>query len=563
MIYDLKNSNPQADVHVKLVSEVGVGTVAAGVSKAHADTILISGHDGGTGASPITSILHAGTPWELGLAETQQVLVLNRLRDRVAVQVDGQMKTGRDVIVGALLGADEFGFSTAPLVVMGCIMMRVCHLNTCPVGVASQDPKLREKFDGKPEFVENFFRFVADEVREYMPDSASEWRDDRACRKARQKKRWATGRRKAFFLGHPPSPDAGPDAAIHQITRQDHGLERSLDMRELLPRCKEAIENKTPVDFELPIRNTHRTVGTITGSEITRKHGGEGLPEDTIRIHFTGSAGQSFGAFIPKGMTLSLEGDANDYMGKGLSGGKLIAYPPKGAGFVPEENIIIGNVALFGATSGEAYFRGVAGERFCVRNSGAHTVVEGVGDHGCEYMTGGRVVILGKTGRNFAAGMSGGVAYVLDETGDFARLCNMEMVDIEPLHAPDDVEEVKDLINNHIEYTDSTRAREILDAWEAHQPQFAKVMPRDYKRALMRLKRRKKKASRGRNVMEGAHGKPTGFVEFGQDSAQERWEARGRSASTTGRTVILQTPHTRRSSARSASVHGLRHSLLP
>ena len=336
LIYDLKNSNPQADVHVKLVSEVGVGTVAAGVSKAHADTILISGHDGGTGASPITSILHAGTPWELGLAETQQVLVLNRLRDRVAVQVDGQMKTGRDVIVGALLGADEYGFSTAPLVVMGCIMMRVCHLNTCPVGVASQDPKLREKFDGKPEFVENFFRFVADEVREYMARLGFRTMEEMIGRVDRLDTKKAVNHWKAKGLDFSAilhKPDAGPDAAIRQITKQNHGLDRSLDMRELLPRCKEAIENKTPIAFELPIRNTHRTVGTITGSEITRSHGGEGLPEDTIRIHFTGSAGQSFGAFIPKGMTLSLEGDANDYMGKGLSGGKLIAYPPRGAGF--------------------------------------------------------------------------------------------------------------------------------------------------------------------------------------------------------------------------------------
>jgi len=420
------------------------------------------------------------------------------------------MKTGRDVIVGALLGADEYGFSTAPLVVMGCIMMRVCHLNTCPVGVASQDPKLREKFDGRPEFVENFFRFVADEVREYMARLGFRTMEEMIGCVDRLDTKKAVNHWKAKGLDFSAilhKPDAGPDAAIRQITKQNHGLERSLDMRELLPRCKEAIENKTPISFELPIRNTHRTVGTITGSEITRRHGGEGLPEDTIRIHFTGSAGQSFGAFIPKGMTLSLEGDANDYMGKGLSGGKLIAYPPRGAGFKPEENIIIGNVALFGATSGEAYFRGVAGERFCVRNSGAHTVVEGVGDHGCEYMTGGRVVILGKTGRNFAAGMSGGVAYVLDESGDFARLCNTEMVDVEPLQAPDDVEEVKDLIKKHIEYTDSARAREILDAWDAHQPRFAKVMPRDYKRALTAIEEAKEKGIPWEEaVMEGAHG---------------------------------------------------------
>ncbi len=510
LIYDLKNANPRAGVHVKLVSEVGVGTVAAGVSKAHADTILISGHDGGTGASPITSILHAGTPWELGLAETQQVLVLNRLRDRVAVQVDGQMKTGRDVVVGALLGADEFGFSTAPLVVMGCIMMRVCHLNTCPVGVASQDPKLREKFAGKAEFVENFFRFVADEVREYMARLGFRTLEEMIGRVDRLDPRKAVDHWKAKGLDFSAilhKPDADPDAAIRQTTTQDHGLERSLDVRELLPRCREAIENKTPVSFALPIRNTHRTVGTITGSEVTRAHGAEGLPEDTIRIHFTGSAGQSFGAFVPRGMTLTLEGDANDYMGKGLSGGRLVAYPPAASGFQPEENIITGNVALFGATSGEAYFRGLAGERFCVRNSGAHTVVEGVGDHGCEYMTGGRVVILGTTGRNFAAGMSGGVAYVLDEAGDFARRCNKEMVDVEPLLAPDDVEEVKDLVRKHAAHTGSARAQEILDAWDAYQPRFAKVMPRDYKRALTAIEEAKTKGIPWEEaVMEGAHG---------------------------------------------------------
>ena len=510
LIYDLKNANPRANVHVKLVSEVGVGTVAAGVAKARADTILISGHDGGTGASPLTSILHAGTPWELGLAETQQVLVLNRLRGRIALQVDGQIKTGRDVVVGALLGADEFGFSTAPLVVMGCIMMRVCHLNTCPVGVASQDPKLREKFEGKPEFVENFFRFVAEEAREYMARLGFRSMDEMIGRVDRLDARKAVNHWKAKGLDFSAilhKPDAGPGAAIRQITAQDHGLDRSLDVRELLPRCRDAIETGTPVSFELPIRNIHRTVGAVTGSEITRRRGAEGLPEDSIRIRFTGSAGQSFGAFIPRGMTLALEGDANDYAGKGLSGGKLVVYPPKEAGFRPEENILIGNVALFGATSGEAYFRGVAGERFCVRNSGAHAVAEGAGDHGCEYMTGGRVVILGKTGRNFAAGMSGGVAYVWDEEGDFERRCNAEMVDIEPLRAPDDVEEVKGLIRRHLEYTGSARARAVLDAWEEHQPRFAKVMPRDYRRALAAIEEAKERGVPWEEaVMEGAHG---------------------------------------------------------
>jgi len=510
LIYDLKNANPRANVHVKLVSEVGVGTVAAGVAKARADTILISGHDGGTGASPLTSILHAGTPWELGLAETQQVLVLNRLRGRIALQVDGQIKTGRDVVVGALLGADEFGFSTAPLVVMGCIMMRVCHLNTCPVGVASQDPKLREKFEGKPEFVENFFRFVAEEAREYMARLGFRSMDEMIGRVDRLDARKAVNHWKAKGLDFSAilhKPDAGPGAAIRQITAQDHGLDRSLDVRELLPRCRDAIETGTPVSFELPIRNIHRTVGAVTGSEITRRRGAEGLPEDSIRIRFTGSAGQSFGAFIPRGMTLALEGDANDYAGKGLSGGKIVVYPPKEAGFRPEENILIGNVALFGATSGEAYFRGVAGERFCVRNSGAHAVAEGAGDHGCEYMTGGRVVILGKTGRNFAAGMSGGVAYVWDEEGDFERRCNAEMVDIEPLRAPDDVEEVKGLIRRHLEYTGSVRARAVLDAWEEHQPRFAKVMPRDYRRALAAIEEAKERGVPWEEaVMEGAHG---------------------------------------------------------
>ena len=510
LIYDLKNSNPRANIHVKLVSEVGVGTVAAGVAKARADTILISGHDGGTGASPLTSILHAGTPWELGLAETQQVLVLNRLRDRIALQVDGQMKTGRDVIVGALLGADEFGFSTAPLVVMGCIMMRVCHLNTCPVGVASQDPKLREKFDGKPEFVENFFRFIAEEAREYMARLGFRSMDEMIGRVDRLDARKAVSHWKAKGLDFSAilhRPDAGPDAKIRRTTTQDHGLERSLDARELLPRCRDAIENGTPVSFELPIRNIHRTVGAVTGSEITRKYGAEGLPEDAIRVRFKGSAGQSFGAFIPRGMTLTLEGDANDYVGKGLSGGKLIVHPPKEAGFAPEENILIGNVALFGATSGEAYFRGLAGERFCVRNSGARTVVEGVGDHGCEYMTGGRVVVLGKTGRNFAAGMSGGVAYVWDEEGGFERLCNAELADVEPLRAPDDVEEAKELIRKHADFTGSARARSILDDWDAHLPRFAKVMPRDYRRALAAIEEAKERGVPWEEaVMEGAHG---------------------------------------------------------
>ena len=374
LIHDLKNANPRARINVKLVAEVGVGTVAAGVAKAHSDVVLISGHDGGTGASPLTSIKHGGVPWELGLAETQQVLVLNKLRDRIVVQVDGQLKTGRDVVIAALLGAEEFGFSTAPLVVMGCIMMRVCHLNTCPVGIATQDPELRRTFAGRPEFVEHFFRFVAEEVRELMAELGFRTMDEMIgrvdCLDVRPAvDHWkARGLDLSAILYRPP---VGPDVPIRRVRAQDHGLDRSLDLTTLVPRCREAIEGRTPVDLRLPIRNVNRTVGTILGSEITRRHGAEGLPDDTIRLHFTGSAGQSFGAFVPRGVTLTLEGDANDYVGKGLSGGKIIVFPPREATFVPEDNIIIGNVALYGATGGEAYFRGVAGERFAVRNSGA------------------------------------------------------------------------------------------------------------------------------------------------------------------------------------------------
>ncbi|MBI3126747.1 MAG: glutamate synthase large subunit, partial [Candidatus Tectomicrobia bacterium] len=510
LIYDLKNSNPRARIHVKLVSEVGVGTVAAGVAKAHSDVVLISGHDGGTGASPLTSIKHAGTPWELGLAETQQVLVLNKLRDRIVVQVDGQLKTGRDVVIAALLGADEFGFATAPLVVMGCVMMRVCHLNTCPVGIATQDPELRKKFTGKPEFVENFFRFIAEEVREYMSMLGFRTMDEMIGRVDRINVRKALDHWKAKGLDYSAilhKPDMGPGVAIRRVRGQDHGIEKTLDVTTILPACRDAIESRSPVMLHLPIQNVNRTVGTILGSEVTRRHGAEGLPEDTISIHFKGSAGQSFGAFIPKGITLTLEGDSNDYIGKGLSGGKLIVFPPKAATFVAEKNILIGNVALYGATSGEAYFRGLGGERFGVRNSGAHAVVEGVGDHGCEYMTGGRVVVLGRTGRNFAAGMSGGVAYVLDEAGDFRRRCNMEMVDLEELVVPDDVEEVKTLIRNHANYTGSEVAQRVLARWAELQPKFVKVMPRDYKRALTAMKRAKEQGIPWEvAVMEGAHG---------------------------------------------------------
>jgi glutamate synthase (NADPH) large chain len=492
LIHDLKNGNPRARISVKLVSEVGVGTVAAGVAKAHSDVVLISGHDGGTGASPLTSIKHGGTPWELGLAETQQVLVMNKLRDRIIVQTDGQMKTGRDVVIAALLGAEEYGFSTAPLVVMGCIMMRVCHLNTCPVGIATQDPRLRAKFTGQPEFVETFFRFVAEEVREYMAELGFRAMDEMIGRVDKLDVVAAIDHWKARGLDFSAilhRPVVGPEVAIRKVVEQDHGLERSLDMTTLVPMCRAALENQTPIDIRLPIRNVHRTVGTILGYEITSRYGAAGLPDDTIRIHFTGSAGQSFGAFLPRGITLVLEGDSNDYIAKGLSGGKIIVYPPREATFVAEQNILVGNVVLYGATSGEAYFRGVAGERFAVRNSGAVAVVEGVGDHGCEYMTGGRVVVIGATGRNFAAGMSGGLAYVLDEADDFKRRCNLGMVDLEPVVDTEDVETIKDLLARHIRHTQSPVAARLLVDWERVQQKFVKIVPKDYKRVLAAIKK--------------------------------------------------------------------------
>jgi glutamate synthase (ferredoxin) len=488
LIHDLKNANPAARVHVKLVAEIGVGTVAAGVAKAFSDVVLISGHDGGTGASPLTSIKHGGAPWELGLAETQQVLVMNKLRDRIVVQVDGQLKTGRDVVIAALLGAEEFGFSTAPLVVMGCIMMRVCHLNTCPVGVATQDPELRKRFAGKPEHVVNYFRFVAEEVREHMARLGFRTMDEMIGRADRLDFAPALDHWKAAGLDlsailHQPS--VAPDVPRRCVRPQDHALALSLDHTTVIPKCQEAIEHGKPVRLAFPIRNVNRTVGTMLGHHVTRRWGAAGLPDDTIRVHFTGSAGQSFGAFLPRGLTFTLEGDANDYWGKGLSGGKVTVFPPRTSTFKAEENIVIGNVALYGATSGEAYVRGVAGERFCVRNSGAHAVVEGIGDHGCEYMTGGRVVVLGRTGRNFAAGMSGGVAYVLDVTGDFARRCNRGMVELLPLDQADDISLVRDLIQRHVEATSSTYAAKILAEWITAQPKFVKVMPKDYKRVLL------------------------------------------------------------------------------
>ncbi|HAZ46511.1 MAG TPA: glutamate synthase subunit alpha, partial [Cyanobacteria bacterium UBA11371] len=489
LIHDLKNANRNARVSVKLVSEVGVGTIAAGVAKAHADVVLISGYDGGTGASPQTSIKHAGLPWELGLAETHQTLVLNNLRSRIAVETDGQMKTGRDVVIAALLGAEEFGFATAPLVTLGCIMMRVCHLNTCPAGVATQDPLLRKNFTGDPAHTVNFMRFIASEVREIMAQlgfrSINEMVGRTDVLEAKQAvEHWKAKGIDLSKILYQPEVDASVGRYC-QIP-QDHGLDKSLDITTLLDLCKPAIENGEKVSATLPIKNTNRVVGTILGNEIVKRHW-QGLPEDTVHLHFQGSAGQSFGAFVPKGVTLELEGDANDYLGKGLSGGKIIVYPPAGSTFVPEENIIIGNVAFYGATSGEAYINGVAGERFCVRNSGVNTVIEGVGDHGCEYMTGGKVVVLGATGRNFAAGMSGGVAYILDEAGDFATRCNTSMADIETLDE-EDINTVREMIQKHADYTKSQKAAKVLANWSEMAPKFVKVMPRDYKRVLLCLK---------------------------------------------------------------------------
>ncbi|MEK7407921.1 MAG: glutamate synthase large subunit, partial [Acidobacteriota bacterium] len=487
LIYDLKNVNPRARVSVKLVSESGVGIVAAGVAKAHADLILISGHDGGTGASPLSAIKHSGAPWELGLAETQQVLVLNDLRSRVRLQVDGKMQTGRDVVIAALLGAEEFGFSTAPLVSLGCVMMRKCHLNTCPVGIATQDPALRRKFQGQPEHLIRYFFFVAEQARELMAEMGFRRVDEMIGRVDRLRMRPAIDHWKARGLDYSAilySPAVPGRVGRRCLVAQNHGLDRALD-HELIARAREALENKTPVEASLEIRNVHRTVGAMLSGEVARRYGSEGLPEDTIRFHFTGSAGQSFGAFLAKGVTLTLEGDANDYTGKGLSGGRLIVYPPKGSTFTPEENILVGNVVLYGATGGEAWFNGMAGERFAIRNSGATAVVEAVGDHGCEYMTRGVVVVLGRTGRNFAAGMTGGIAYVLDETGEFARTrCNRASVDLEPLVDTADMELLHRLIRRHLELTGSQRARRILGSWGATLPYCVKVFPHEFKRVL-------------------------------------------------------------------------------
>ena len=488
LIHDLKNANPKARIHVKLVSEFGVGTVAAGVSKAHADVVLISGHDGGTGASPLTSMKHAGTPWELGLAETQQTLLLNGLRDRIVVQVDGQLKTGRDVLIAALLGGEEFGFATAPLVVMGCVMMRVCHLDTCPVGVATQNKELRNKFTGRADHVVNFMMFIAEEVRELLSSLGLRSIEEAVGRvelldTTQANDHWqASGLDLSSILYLPELPE---DAARSCVTTQDHGLEKALDMA-IIKQAQPAILRGEPVTIDLPISNVNRTVGTMTGFELTTRWGGSGLPDDTISVALTGSAGNSLGAFMPKGITLNLTGDANDFVGKGLSGGKIIVQAPADAAYEPEDNVIAGNVCLYGATGGEAYFEGHVGERFCVRNSGGVAVAEGIGDHGCEYMTGGRAVILGSAGRNFGAGMSGGMAFVYDSNNTFATRVNHDMVDVERPTA-EEYDLIKSDIEQHVAYTNSSRGQRLLADWETTSLHFRKVIPRQYKRVLEAL----------------------------------------------------------------------------
>jgi len=492
LIHDLKTANPDARIHVKLVAEVGVGTIAAGVAKGHADVVLISGHDGGTGASPESSIKYAGLPWELGVAETQQVLVANGLRGRIVVQTDGQLKTGRDVAIAALLGAEEFGFATAPLIVSGCIMLRKCHLNTCSVGIATQDPELRRRFAGKPEYIINYFFFVAEELRQIMAQLGFRTVQEMVGRTdmldmRKAVEHWkATGLDLSKMLYRPPESD---QVATYCCEQQDHGLDKALD-HQLIALAQPALEHRKPVEVKLPIRNSNRTVGAMLSGKIAKKYGEDGLPPGTIKIHFSGSAGQSFGAFLAEGIEFFLEGDTNDYMGKGMSGGKIVVVPPAGATFVPEENIIVGNVVLYGATGGQAFIRGIAGERFGVRNSGARAIVEGVGDHGCEYMTGGVVVVLGQAGRNFAAGMSGGIAFVYDQDGDFATRFNSGMADLEPVTDPEDIAILKSMIQDHLKHTGSTPARKVLDSWDAALPRFKKIMPRDYRRALEERKQK-------------------------------------------------------------------------
>ena len=486
LIHDLKNANRQSRISVKLVSEVGVGTIAAGVVKAKTDHLVIAGHDGGTGASPLTSIKHAGLPWELGVAETHQTLVMNNLRSRVVLQTDGQIKTGRDVAIAALLGAEEFGFATAPLVTLGCIMMRKCHLNTCPVGIATQDKELRKKFKGKPEHVVNYLFMVAKDLRMIMAELGFKTINEMIGRVDCLETDIAVDHWKRNGLDFTgilqPAEKIFDNTEVYNTQAQDHGLDKALD-NALINKCKKAIQEGEKISFKSEIVNTNRTVGTMLSNEIAKVWEANDLPEDTIEINFEGSAGQSFASWLVKGVTFKLEGDANDFVGKGLSGGKLIIHPPKNSQFKAEENILLGNVALYGATEGEAYFRGIAAERFCVRNSGASVVVEGIGDHGCEYMTGGKAVILGPTGRNFGAGMSGGIAYIYNNEGNFEENCNSETFELETLLA-EDLNDLKNLITKHGNYTESTVAKLILDNWETESQKFLKVMPTDYKRVL-------------------------------------------------------------------------------
>ena len=490
LIHDLKNANPNARISVKLGSEIGVGTIAAGVTKAKTDHLVIAGHDGGTGASPLTSIKHAGLPWELGIAETHQTLVKNNLRSRVVLQTDGQIKTGRDVAMAFLLGAEEVGFATAPLVTLGCIMMRKCHLNTCPVGIATQDPELRKKFNGSPDHVVNYLFMVAEELREIMADLGISNVNDLIGRVDLLETKKAINHWKSRGLDFTsiltPAQIVYEGTDVYQTREQDHALDKALDNK-LIEQARPALEKGEQVFIESEVLNINRVVGTMLSHKVAETTNGALLPEDKINIKLHGSAGQSLGAWLATGITIQVEGDANDYVGKGLSGGKLIVYPPKESSFSPEENILIGNVALYGATSGEAYFRGIAAERFCVRNSGAHAVIEGIGDHGCEYMTGGRVAILGETGRNFGAGMSGGIAYVWDKAGDFESKCNMGTFELEPVTADKDADELRAMIEKHEQHTGSSVAREILGNWESELPRFKKVMPMDYKRVLTEM----------------------------------------------------------------------------
>ncbi|NQV65920.1 MAG: glutamate synthase subunit alpha, partial [SAR86 cluster bacterium] len=488
LIHDLKNANPTARISVKLGAEIGVGTIAAGVTKAKADHLVIAGHDGGTGASPLTSIKHAGLPWELGLAEAHQTLVMNNLRSRVYLQTDGQLKTGRDVAIAALIGAEEFGFATAPLITLGCIMMRKCHLNTCPVGIATQDPELRKKFNGKPESVVNYFFMVAEEMRLIMAELGFRNVNEMVGRVDVLEMDQALQHWKAKGLDFSsiltPAAIVYDDTQVYRVMEQDHGLEKALD-NDLIRLAQPALLNGEVVNIDLPVININRVVGTMLSHEVAKATHGKLLADDTINIKLTGTAGQSLGAWLAKGISITVEGDANDFVGKGLSGGRIAIYPPKVSSFVAEDNILIGNVVLYGATSGSAFFRGIAAERFCVRNSGASTVVEGIGDHGCEYMTGGRVVVLGRTGRNFGAGMSGGIAYILDRDHDFERRCNMETIGLEPLEEAADILELRNLIEQHLQYTGSNVASALLDDWDASLALFVKVMPIDYKRVLM------------------------------------------------------------------------------